>query len=212
MPGVICPACGDTWAAVGEDYPAIDLAVLPNEREYRKPRAVAVAELDRLRRLLIPLLPHGVVPSPGAEFGSLIGKGRGQFGDFAWVHSWIPLIRREALSRLQAAESEDLIGVVPELTYQAKKYPPELLELHIAPHASLAPAAFSAVAPPCSVCDRVRSRIERLVIARSSLPHDRYIFRLREVPRQILATDRFKEVVQQLGLTDVVFEEVEVTD
>ena len=101
LPGVICPVCGNTWSDAGLAYPLISLSELPFESEYRIARAVPLTEFNLLKSRLGPVLRRGTFVLPGTEFGPLVGKASGKFGDFAWLNPWTPLIKGDAYLQLR---------------------------------------------------------------------------------------------------------------
>jgi len=210
LPGVRCGNCGQTWATFGQEYPAIDLSGLPNERKYRRPKVASPEEYQRLSEGVLRLLPAGAILGPGADFGPLTGKGHGPFGDFAWPESSIPLVKRPAYDRLRDEGITGLVGVPTEISFPARESPSDFLELHVEPFAHLQASAFSSRDIPCPLCGWDRSKAERLIVARSSIPGDRDLFRIWEWPAQVLATERFRDAATALALADISFEEVEL--
>ena len=73
LPGLeSCPTCGSQGGVLGVDYPCVDLSNLP-EQELKKlsnPWPVPFEEFDRLRKLVLPLMPEGApLLEPGTGFG-----------------------------------------------------------------------------------------------------------------------------------------------
>lgn len=212
LPGVRCSACGRTWSTTGVAYPALDLSILPSVESYCKPLPVAVEAFQELRMPIRRLLPVGAPVPPGAEFGPLVGKAYGRFGDFAWVNPWTMLIRRQALLRLASEHVRLPRFVVPHLDFRSESLV-DLLELQIEPHASLSIESFEpGESSFCSVCGYDARKVRRVIVSRASIQSHVELFRLRDLPTMILATDRFMNIVRKLGMTDVMMSEVDVAE
>lgn len=214
LPGLQCLACGNTWTSVGLSYPSIDLSGLPTSERYFKRGAVSVEAMEELRRPLRELIPPDSLLKPGSSFGPLIGKAYGPIGDFAFCGSWTVLTRPGALQALQKANIRGLVGVPAQLRWVKRTPPVDLLELDLAAHDRLAPSSL----PPedvssCSTCGYQKLKSpERIVLAHSSLPPNKDLFRGYDFTTHIFATDRFVETVHKLGLTGLIFEEVGITE
>ncbi|MBZ4416132.1 double-CXXCG motif protein [Myxococcus sp. RHSTA-1-4] len=207
LPGVECSACRQTWSSF-RSYPAVDVSHLPERRELEDGWPKPYAEYARRAELVRPLCSSEVVLTPGSTLGPLHGTARGRFGPLTLVPLWGVLVREDLLHALQAEGMRGIVPVRPEF----KKAPsPALFELHLLPGGRLhADGRFPPPAPPCSVCGwqdlsaYFSSRVEV-----SSFPADLDVFYLRDAPLHILATERFVEIAQSCGPSDVVFKEVE---
>ena len=218
LPGVTCPSCRATWASVGTIYPSVDLSALPNEQRFRTPpwknaRPVPLEVLNELRRPILPLMPDGSVPPPGAAFGPFEGRGKGIPSHLAWPVPWIMLVRREASEPLIRAGIR-LSALVPSAIRFDRKDVPELLEVEAHPIARLAAPSLPADgAPPCEGCGRrAISMPNRFVLERSSVPRDLDLFRGKEPTTYFFATERFAEAVLNLNLIGAQFREVSLAD
>lgn len=212
LPGVQCSACGRTWSTTGIAYPALDLSKLPSVGRYCNPSPVAVEELLELRASILPLSPAEFVLPPGAEFGPLVGRARGRFGDFAWVNPWTMLIRREALLRLTSEHIRLPRFVAPHLNFGSEP-PVDLLELQIEPHASLSVKSFvSGESSSCSVCAYDARKVQRVIVSRASIPSRAELFRLRDFPTLILATEYFVKIVRKWNMTGILMSEVDIDE
>jgi uncharacterized double-CXXCG motif protein len=140
-------------------------------------------------------------------FGPLHGTLRGRFGPLTLVDIWGVLVREDLLHALQAAQMRGIAPVSPE----CKKPPtPALYELHLLSRGRLHPdCILPDPAPPCAVCGRQSwaAHPDPWVDA-SSLPADLDVFRLEDAMMHILASERFVELANSLGASDVVFKEV----
>lgn len=204
LPGLHCPACGATWAGSASAFPGVDLTPLPERAAFETARPEPLEEFVRLRELVRPLVPVNAQLLPGAEFGPLEGTASGAFGQFFFQSVWMPLIRREALERLQAEGIRGL-RAFPTLLRFRQKHPPELLELEIAAHGCLHPDCFPADAPArCVTCGRLGlRRPERMLLDAASLPERLDLFRLTDFETTLVGTKPLVEAIQRLGLSGI---------
>lgn len=211
LPGVKCTICGDTWSTTGLAYPSVDLSVLQNAERYTNSWPVSLSEFDELRQPILPLMPDGSIPPPGTQFGPLLGKAEGTFGDFAWVNPWTILIRKEAYDSLMSAGVSMPKGIRPILLF-TKANPVDLLELEIEPHAVMAQSSLSGYEfEYCSGCGRVRDSLpERIKIEGNSIPRQADLFRIRNFSTAIIATEKFLNTVKEFGLSDITFREADL--
>lgn len=209
LPGVMCPTCGNTWAGSGHHYPGVDLSQLPERKEFEKARPEPFAEFARLRELVRPLAPPGVVLPPGTEMGPLVGRASGEFGPVAWQGSSLMLLRRDALERLQADGVRGLRAFRTELKFRQKE-PPELLELQLEPRGQLHKDCIPPdVPPPCATCGRVGFRLpEEPILDAATLPTDVDLFRVGNYATVIVGTERFMEAARRLQVSGITFREL----
>lgn len=205
LPGVICPGCV-TWGAGSKAYPSVDLSPISSRADFETARAVPLAEYERLRDLVQPLLPAGAVVEPGSGFGPLVGTARGRFGALACPYPWWLLIQREALEKLQNEGLQGLKGCPTELHFR-QRHPPELLELELLPagrlHEDCLPPGHP---PPCPRCGRHGLSLpDTRVLEPASLPTHLDVFRLVDFSTVIVCTERFADACRRLGLTGVIF-------
>lgn len=208
LPGLHCPTCDEIGGGIGEAYPSVDLSGLPERRKFGARVEEDFAAFTRMRETVRPLAPEGALLEPGAEFGPLVGRGRGPFPQLVLMHPWILLMRSEALEQLQTAGLRGLTGCKTQLRLRDKN-PPELLELQVEPRGLLHRDCLPRRLPPaCVTCGRRDFRLpsEPLLDA-ATLPTDRDLFRLANFQTQIIATERFVDTIQRLG-----FEEVELRE
>lgn len=189
---------------IGPAYPAIDLSRLPSAEQYRHHGPVPLDEFERLRRPILPLLSDSSdPPAPGTEFGPLVGTARGTFGDFAWVNPWTVLTRSEILPQLQVAGVRLPTAVPTEIRFKGNSMP-TLLECQLELLGLLAPVSFAPDnALPCPACGREAGRIERIVADGKSIPQHVDLFRARNAPTIILATERMAVAIQEQKLKDI---------
>ncbi|WNG49742.1 hypothetical protein F0U60_40700 [Archangium minus] len=206
LPGILnCPVCKATWGA-GFSYPCVDLSPVEALADFKEARPEPIEEYERLCALVRPLLPPGALLEPGTTFGPSVGKAQGRFGPFAMNCSWILMVQREALERLQAEGVRGLTGCRAELRFRQRNSP-ELLELQILPmgrlHRDCLPPDYQ---PPCSRCGRSFIPLpEEMLLDASTLPNDRDLFRLEDFSGVIVCTARFVEACQRLGLDGIDF-------
>jgi len=211
LPGVNCDVCGNTWAMTGIIYPTIDLSSLPNSSRFLNVSPVLVAEYKSLSSYISNLFPSIPFLPPGTDLGPLVGKAWGKFGDFAWPNSWNMLMQK---TTYEVLVSRGVLlpaqGLTPELVFRAK-FPPDLIEPEIHPSARLAKTAFIPInSSPCPSCRRNSHKLQRIVVDVSSIPTNYDLFRSRDHPTHILATEKFIEEVKALQLSDISFFEVNV--
>lgn len=225
LPGVKCDVCG--WRGggrVGLAYPKLTLPAGLDPKPYLKRWPVSPARLQELIAPLRPLLDPSLPIEDGTEFGPVCGTGYGKFGDFTWLNSWTPFISPEALEKLRACGIGNLSTQPAEIKLRGKRQF-EHLELCLEPRVKLDPA-YSATAglERCGVCGKflpqpppptreegVRQVCERPVVLGDSFPKGLHLVRVLEWPAKILATEQFVNCVRELKLTDITFEEVQVT-
>ncbi|WP_224245004.1 SitI6 family double-CXXCG motif immunity protein [Hyalangium gracile] len=135
---------------------------------------------------------------PPAGSGEIHGSARG--GLCFLYSSWMLLMRREALERLQAEGVQGLKGCHTELRFRQKN-PPELLELELLPRGQAHPDCLPEYRPePCTKCGRKGwKRPEELILRASSVPPELDAFRLEDFPTAIIASERFVETARRLG-------------
>lgn len=208
LPGLRCSVC-DTWATVGPAYPQVDVSGLPNASRYSERSPVSSEELEILRKPLSQLLPPGSDLPPGTDLGPLIGRATGQFGDFAWCFWWM-LARPATVSKLKE-ENLNLPAAVPAQLRFKSQDSVSLLEFAVECQVNLDPESLSMREEECSVCGRKPWRLlNGLVVKKSSIPENLDLFKPREFPTRILATERFADVIRSLRFTDITFNEVTV--
>ncbi|QRN98688.1 double-CXXCG motif protein [Archangium violaceum] len=215
LPGVQwsrpCPSCRQGGGVGGLHYPCVDLSRLPEREKFHEARPVPYEEFVQLRELVRPLVPIWAELQPGTSFGPVEGSGLGYFGQLFMQNPWTLYARREALERLQAAGMRGLQGCPIKVRFRQKSHP-ELLELQLELHGQFHPDCLSPDRKPiCPTCGSNQNPLpEKFWPAASSLPKDLDIFRFRDAPGFILATERMVDTVKQLELDGVVFQEVEV--
>jgi uncharacterized double-CXXCG motif protein len=210
LPGVHCPACDATWGA-GFSYPCVDLTPVAALADFEEARPEPIEEYERLCELVRPLLPPGALLEPGTTFGPSIGKAQGRFGQFVMNYSWILMVQREALEKLQAEDLRGLKGCRAELRFRQRNSP-ELFELEILPkgrlHRDCLPSDYQ---PPCSRCGRSFIPLpDDLLLDATSLSRELDLFRLEDFSQVIVCTKRFADACKRLGLDGVVFQPLPV--
>lgn len=209
LPGVKCPACGATWATTGIEYPSVDISNEPFAEDYKQGWPVALEELERLRSRVRKVFPEGAVLAPGTEFGNLVGSASGSFPDFVWLVPWTLLIRRDSYARLRSKNVRMPVAVAPELRLPRDKWN-DLLELEIQPLCALAPVSFLPDGEPCKTCGREGREIDVPIVSLASVPAESDMFRPRNFPTYILGTERLKQAIEELELTGMVFQELDL--
>jgi uncharacterized double-CXXCG motif protein len=210
LPGVECSECGNTWALIGVDYPLVDISQLAVDDSTFKPRAAPVEEYLKLKDLVAPFLTKGIQIPPGTGLGPLVGKGTGKCGDFAWPNSWTLLIKQSTYQGLQSMDLRLPSVAIPQIEFN-KNSGCDLFEFQIEPQAYLASESYDAPEPRiCPRCGRDDRKVQKLVIDKSTIPTDSDMYRIKNFPTYILVTERFKDTVIQLNLTNIIFEDIKI--
>ncbi|WP_233278402.1 double-CXXCG motif protein [Myxococcus stipitatus] len=209
LPGIHCPTCDEVWSGTGEAYPSVDLSSLAEHPKFTARVEEDFEEFTRLRELVRPLAPEGAVLEPGANFGPLVGTGRGTPPPLFFATPWQPVMQREALEQLQSLGLQGLLGCRTELRLRSKAAP-ELLELQLESRGELHPTCLPRNLPqPCSTCGRLAFSFPSApLLDWASLPTDRDLFRLSHFKTAIIATERFIDAVRSLDIDDVQFREL----
>jgi uncharacterized double-CXXCG motif protein len=211
LPGVQCPVCGVGWSGIGEDYPSVDLSQHRERAAFEDSESDSIAEFERLREVVRPLAPEGALLEPGAGFGPIRGTVSGNFGDFHLPMPWMLMAKPETLEKLRAEGVRGLRGFPMELDHRGKK-PPALLDVELQTHGRLHPVCFpESWKASCRRCGRNGNTLpDALVLDAATLPVDMDVFRLRDHPTVIIASERFVNAVGRLGLDEIVFKELPV--
>lgn len=213
LPGVEpCSACGTGGGWAGVEYPCVDLSSLP-ARELKRlsdPWPVPFEEYTRLRELVRPLAPQSAILEPGTRLGPLTGTATGTFGQLH-LQDWALVVRREALERLQGAGVRGLQGCPLDVRFRGKS-PPELRELQLELHGRLHDDCVPDRKPPCSRCGSEGSYAlpEKYWLAAASLATHVDVFRLRDFPTLLIASERMVEAAHRLKLEGARFQLLDV--
>lgn len=203
LPGVRCPSCG-VWAMTGVIYPCVDESAL-SDKSLPSSAPLSVDQFRSLAVDLKPVLGSERPVMPGTDLGPLRGRGKGTFGDFAWVNPWTPLVRESVWQSLSDAGLK-LCAVRAELGF--KNQPHEsFFELEAVPRAQLADGAgFQA----CGVCGRVPVSVpDKLVLDATSFDESVALQRVGKLPTALIVNERFARFIQERRLRDVILNAVE---
>ncbi|QSQ26769.1 hypothetical protein JY651_18390 [Pyxidicoccus parkwayensis] len=201
LPGLEnCPGCRATWSG-GLAYPAVDLSELKEARELEKHRPEPFEEFSRLRELVRPYCPTGVLLEPGTAFGPLEGSARGKWGPFTLDMETL-LVREDALQVLSELE---LRGIVPVWPHFRRPPSPRVAELQLLPRGRLHPDCLPPErSDPCAVCGRDDWHLPtHRWLDPASLPDDLDVFRLEDAPTLIVVSERFADALNRLEPSDV---------
>lgn len=213
LPIVDCKICGDRWGNSAIAYPTVDISKLPNKKQFIRTKPVSLEIFLGLREQIRPLLPENALLPPHTQLGPMVGTTSGQHGDFTWDDSSEMFIHPEALNKLLISGIKMPPTVKPEVKARGKK-PFEHLEIQTEAHALLSERCIKRKRPNCPACGSsgISAFIEPDLIVKSSISLDLDLFRMRIRSRYVLATERFVDAVRNLGLTNIVFEPIEVVD
>ncbi|WP_043709173.1 double-CXXCG motif protein [Corallococcus macrosporus] len=213
LPGVEpCAACGVGGGWAGLQYPCVDLSGFSKAelKPYSDPWPVPFEVFARLRERIRTLAPEGAVLEPGTRLGPLTGTAAGAFGPIT-LQDWTLVARDDALAALHGAGLQGLTGCRLDVTFRDKS-PPVLRELQLALHGRIHPDCFTQ--PRASNCAKCGSEAsERLPdtywLAQETLPTQVDLFRLRDYPTLIIATERTVDAADRLKLEGVTFQPVD---
>ena len=222
LPGIDnCPSCHITGGSIGVEYPAIDISSISNLKPYLNAWAVPLKRLEELREAIRKFFPPELPLPPGAEFGTITGRALAKPGDFAWARMWTPLISESARKSLEA-EIGPIKAVPAELKFRGK-FSATYYALHIAQYARLHDSCV-ANRESCPTCGNYKTFLigpltrnpvelgKQMKIDGTSIPAGSHIFRIREFKTFIIVTEAFKNAVTRLGLSDIAFIEMNVTE
>lgn len=212
LPGTECSVCGMIGGYAGCEYPIVDLSSLKNITPCLEAWAAPQEKLEEFRSQVRQLVPAHLPLPPGTRFGPVVGEVLVKTGDFASQKPMMtPLISREAYDRLRDRGIR-ITGVPAELTYRTKLRK-ELLVLHVEQRArwdesNILERRF------CNGCKTLWEKLHcpPSRVKRSSVPVDADLFRVDWQTMVVHCTERFKRVVIELMLTDIMFEEVPLSD
>jgi uncharacterized double-CXXCG motif protein len=208
LPGVFCPYCDDSWGSTLA-YPTIEM---PDLKPTAKARSRSPIPLKEFRDLVErhPKLKELFI-LPGTQFGELVGKVIGTPGDFAWVHSWYLLIKKERLNELVGRGFKSPDVSEPDLLFQRKTE--ALLEFEIRPLASWDIKKLKK-SYKCEHCgffrDGLRDEAFPSVLG-ASIPTHVDLFSIKQAPAIILCREPFVRLVKELGLTNITFRKIRVS-
>lgn len=208
LPGVHCPVCGNIWATIGVIYPLIDFTGNPLGKQLEKPRPEELEVFEQLQAAVRVYVPDELPLPPGTDFGPMRGRVTGKFGDFVWPNLWDFAVRVEAYQKLT---STGLRLPEPSLPDLQEKVKGKLYHLQIIPMGKMSSQAYEDPDKPiCQRCGRDSRKYKKTVIAMESIPSEVDMFRIGNFPTKIIVSEKFKDAVEKLGLTNISFEKIEI--
>jgi hypothetical protein len=185
---------------------------MPELKPTAKARARSPIPLKEFRELVErhPELKDLLI-LPGTQFGELVGKVIGTPGDFAWVHSWYLLIKRERLNELVRGGFKSPDVSEPDLLFQRKTE--ALLEFEIRPLASWDIKKLKK-RYTCEHCGFFRDGLRENAFPSvwgASIPTHVDLFSIKQAPAIILCREQFVRLVKELGLTNIRFSRIRVS-
>lgn len=225
LPGVKCSQCGFVGGGCGSQYPALTLPEGIEAAPYLEGWPVTPERQIELQAALLRSWKQDIRLGPGTDFGPLVGKAHGKCGDVGWVRLGTMLLADQAVKRICDAGVSPLTLVPTEIKWRSKKAP-EYFELQILPGLRLAASYIHALgASRCIKCGilgykkELENRAARLadaelkyypVLDATSLPLQWDLLRVDAWEATIVASERFKNAVIQVGLTNLTFREIKV--
>lgn len=210
LPAVACPTCGRTWMQSGIIYPDVEVSsVCSAVTAIVLERPATPAMLDDVRAAIRPFVPAEAPLPPGTKFGRLRGKAVGRrFGQLAWFRPSVPLAREETLVQLERAgvrlppvSETELVVKAPEPFRLWELNPPPVLEL-------VRPIDAGSKCACCGWTLGDSYRQQKRVFRMSSVPCELDLFRPREGPGWILATEHCVRVMVEQGFVGTKFDEL----
>jgi hypothetical protein len=114
---------------------------------------------------------------------------------------------------LNARNIGDIRAVPSRLTF-IDGSEPHLSEVEVCPQAYLATGTGIRDVAGCAACGRrafSRSRDVDILLDRVTIPSHMDLFRLYDLPTYLIATERFKQCVEDNGVVAIAFEEIGVS-
>ncbi|WP_435008980.1 SitI6 family double-CXXCG motif immunity protein [Tundrisphaera lichenicola] len=206
LPGVHCSGCDNKWSMVGISYANISLEGFSHSNDYAVHRNVEFGEFLRLRAQLERWLPSSVpILMPGTDFGPLFGQASGSTSDFIWPTMWIALASLNILPyfkhlNLETAKTSNELHI-------EDKSSRDVVELQVSSFCRLSSSMKYRDIIPCPVCGRVeysKPRNTPISIDQKSIPPN-HLFRIMELPTQIVASDEFFDACKRNNVTGIEF-------
>jgi uncharacterized double-CXXCG motif protein len=197
LPGMLCPVCG-AWATAGVSFPRIDARLISDGERIDWPKPISPEEFSTLASSLEARLGIARKLTPGAELGSLSGKGKGIFGDFGWVNSWTPLLRESVFSTAQDAGVR-LAGVPANL--ELPDGTESFVELEALPIAKMRTHDTPEMCPICG--RRAIKRNDPLIINATEFDSSIPLQRLVDLPTVLVVNSAFANFIRDRKLRDV---------
>jgi hypothetical protein len=164
------------------------------------PSPLPLEQFYALAASVQPVLGDNRPVEPGTELGPLRGKAKGNFGDFAWVNPWTPLLRESVWLALRDSGIH-LVGTQAELDFGKRVHEP-LVELEVLPTASL---PKSLLPEKCSICGRLGGGLpDTLYVDGLAFDASIPLQRLAEHPAVLVANEEFARFINHRKLRDVI--------
>ena len=190
LPGITCPTCGDTWAAIGIHYPSVRIRRPRLRAQLATPRALLASEWRPLQASLRREVGNLFLP-PGTTFGPLVGIVAALPRAFVWPNPWTLLAPTTVASRLRPLG----ISSVALRVRTRRSSPPfrELVLPHVARLRHASPLA-------CRACRRSSTPWPALLSqANIVLPRGVHLARIRQWPTIIVASRKFASLAEASG-------------
>lgn len=210
LPTVYCPACGKVSGQTAVCYPSADLSILPNANRYEDVKPTSIEEYQTLLRPVKSMLQDGLYLPPGTCLGPVCGEASGRIPGWCWIFDWHLFAERRSIEHLVAAGVR-FSAVVDSQVHHMSDPDIHLVELEAHPTAMMAAEAFEdGIGAVCPVCEAQYPRLTSPVLRESTIPHDVDLFTCRNASGYLFVTERLMQAVMDLGLSNMVFHEVQV--
>ena len=208
LPGVTCPSCRRAWGTVGITYPSVDLSHVQSEMIYREPRNVPLGEFHRMQESVQAILGKHYYLPPGTELGYFEGKIKGQPQDFVWLNSWTLLVMKKTWEMLSSSQL-NLPQTTASHLRSLDRLSLEILEPELALSGDILLPKGNKEKDQCAICGYKFLKLpNKIVLVKKTLTAEDDIFRS-NFPTQIIATEKFKAVCEDLKIQDVTFQKIE---
>jgi uncharacterized double-CXXCG motif protein len=218
LPWVECPKCHVVPQGAWLAYPDILLSEFIDSNSLRKYPSedkagdVSWEEFQRLAAPIRERLGSDFHVGPNTCFGPMKGKLLYRHGDFVWSASGQLLLPVQTAGRLLDAGISDLV-LCPTEILDRKRNRVELHEIRVDICAELSERSYpKGKAGRCSVCQHRLHKQSACRVSARIIDGSPNLFRIRDVSRWIVCTERFKETVERLGLSDIGFKEIQVVN
>lgn len=213
MPMTDCPECGQGDKPMGFQFPEVDLELFKKELDLKrfvpgKLICVPWAEFLEIRATLKRLLQTDFDFPPTTRFGPLVGKGMTKMTSFAGPDFVTIVTTNSTLEKLVVAGITDL-RTASTLIKPHKSWSEPVLQLVIP---AVAKTSKACGPKHCSACGNTQFINKGLIFDRSSLVDNPGLVRGLDRPFNILASEHFKRVYEQLGLTGLKFDLIELRE
>lgn len=207
LPGVHCDTCGLHWAKTGVQYPTVDGA--PFQDRLGSPHPIPLSEFTALVDHVRSVLGRDVFLPPGTMFGAVQGTVYRRPSDVEWVAPWTLLLSSKALARLEPYGIVLRNAATSLRQRDGTACRKDLREVELEPAAGV--CRNSDAHGDCKACGYTNvTWPDQIAIHQSTIPAGLHLFRGRDLPALILASEEFAAAARALRLPNLAFVQVEL--